>query len=50
MSWIWKLKFKVLNINYIYFTMKVSNSYVKQGHRSMLEYNVKEVWKIDTDI
>jgi hypothetical protein len=50
MSWTWKLKFKVLNINYIYFSMKVSNSYIKQGYRRILEYHMKELWKNDTDI
>jgi len=49
MNWPWKLKFKLLNISYIYFTKKVSDSHIKCGYRHILEYHMKEVWKKGTD-
>jgi len=49
MNWAWKLKLKILNVNYIYFTKKVSDSHIKHGYRLILEYHMKEVWnKVQT--
>ena len=50
MNWIKKLKFKFLNVNYIYFTMNVSNSHLQQGYRTVLKYYKEEVCKKGTDI
>jgi hypothetical protein len=45
-----EIKIQCPKYNYIYFTKKVLNSYIKDGYKRVLEYHMKEVWKKDTDI